>query len=104
MDMFATQFYQGVTSGGLSPQFEYGGKLDALPNFDGQKLGLWQGLSANAHVETRFGTTTNSNAGTLLPSNAAMAFPFDPDPQGSGLRRSNSIRHFPNTLSYLQES
>ncbi len=82
IDMFATQFYQGVTSGGLSPQFEYGGKLDALPNFDGQKLGLWQGLSANAHVETRFGTTTNSNAGTLLPSNAAMAFPFDPDAAG----------------------
>ncbi len=82
MDMFATQFYQGVTSGGLLPQFEYGGKLDVLPNFDGQKLGLWQGLSANAHVETRFGTTTNANAGTLLPSNAAMAFPFDPDTQG----------------------
>ncbi len=82
MDIFATQFYQGVTSGGLSPQFEYGGKLDVLPNFDGQKLGLWQGLSANAHVESRFGTTTNANTGTLLPSNAAMAFPFDPDAAG----------------------
>jgi len=82
MDIFATQFYQGVTSGGLSREFEYGGKLDLLPNFDGQKLGLWQGLSANAHVETRFGTTTNAIAGTLLPSNAAMAFPFDPDTQG----------------------
>ncbi len=31
-----------------------------------------------------------------------MAFPFDRMPQGSGLRRSNSIRHFPNTLSCLQ--
>ena len=82
MDIFATQFYQGVTSGGLSREFEYGGKLDLLPNFDGQKLGLWQGLSANAHVETRFGTTTNAIAGTLLPSNAAMAFPFDPDTTG----------------------
>lgn len=79
MDIFATQFYQGVTSGGLSREFEYGGKLDLLPNFDGQKLGLWQGLSANAHVETRFGTTTNAFSGTLLPSNAAMAFPFDGD-------------------------
>lgn len=79
-DLFATQFYQGVTSGGLSQEFEYGGKLDFLPNFDGQKLGLWQGLSANMHVESRFGTTTNSICGTLLPSNAAMAFPFDPDP------------------------
>ena len=82
MDVFATQFYQGVTSGGLSREFEYGGKLDLLPNFDGHKLGLWQGLSANMHVENRFGTTANSNAGTLLPSNAAMAFPFDNDPTG----------------------
>lgn len=79
-DLFATQFYQGVTSGGLSREFEYGGKLDFLPNFDGQKLGLWQGLSANAHVESRFGRTTNSISGTLLQTNAAMAFPFDPDP------------------------
>lgn len=81
-DFFATQFYQGVTSGGLSQEFEYGGKLDFLPNFDGQKLGLWQGLSANAHVESRLGTTTNAISGTLLPSNAAMAFPFDNDPTG----------------------
>jgi porin len=81
-DFFATQFYQGVTTGGLSREFEYGGKLDFLPNFDGQKLGLWQGLSANAHVESRFGTTTNAIGGTLLPGNAAMAFPFEDDPTG----------------------
>lgn len=82
MDFFATQFYQGVTRGGLSQDFEYGGKLDLLPNFDGQKLGLWQGLSANVHLENRFGTTTNSIAGTLLPINAAMSFPFTDDPAG----------------------
>ena len=81
-DFFATQFYQGVTSGGLSQEFEYGGKLDFLPNFDGQKLGLWQGLSANMHVETRFGTDTNAIDGTLLPSNAAMAFPITGEPTG----------------------
>ncbi|MFN6102901.1 MAG: carbohydrate porin [Planctomycetaceae bacterium] len=83
MDFFATQFYQGVTSGGLSQEFEYGGKLDFLPNFDGQKLGLWQGLSANMHVETRFGTDTNVIDGTLLPSNAAMAFPITGEPTGT---------------------
>ena len=82
MDFFATQFYQGVTSGGLSQEFEYGGKLDLLPNFDGQKLGLWQGLSANMHVETRFGTDTNVIDGTLFPSNAAMAFPITGEPAG----------------------
>lgn len=82
-DFFATQFYQGVTSGGRSQEFEYGGKLDFLPNFDGQKLGLWEGLSANAHVETRFGTDTNAIAGTLLASNAAMLFPITGEPTGT---------------------
>lgn len=76
MDLFGTQFYQGVTSGGLNREFEYGGKLDYLLNVDGGKIGLWKGLSMNAHVETRFGTNTNPNSGTLLPTNTSMAFPF----------------------------
>lgn len=84
-DLFATQFYQGVTRGGLSQEFEYGGKLDFLPTFDCHKLGLWEGLSANIHAESRFGTSTNAIGGTLLPGNAAMAFPFDPDPAGAWL-------------------
>lgn len=84
-DLFATQFYQGVTQGGLSQEFEYGGKLDFLPVFDCHKLGLWEGLSANIHAESRFGKTANSIGGTLLPGNAAMAFPFDPDSAGAWL-------------------
>jgi porin len=82
MDFFASQFYQGVTSGGLSREFEYGGKLDYLLNLDGQKLGLWQGLSMNAHVETRYGTNTNPNSGTLLPTNSSMVFPFTSEQTG----------------------
>src|SRR3569623_1566351 len=38
-----TQFYQGVTTGGLAQQFKYGGRGDYLIDLDADKLGLWQG-------------------------------------------------------------
>lgn len=75
MDLFGTQFYQGVARGGLAREWEYGGRLDYLLNVDGHKLGLWQGLFANMHVDTRFGTDTNAIDGALLPSNVSMSFP-----------------------------
>jgi porin len=75
MDLFATQYYQGVTRGGQSRDFEYGGKLDYLLNVDGHKLGLWKGLFVNMHAETRFGTDTNGIDGLLVPSTLPMSFP-----------------------------
>lgn len=74
-DFFATQFYQGVASGGREQAGAYGGKLDYLANLDGHKFGLWQGFFVNLHVETRFGTSVNEFDGLLAPSNIAMNFP-----------------------------
>jgi porin len=74
-DLFATQFYQGVASGGNEQQFRYGGKLDYLFNVDGGKLGLWQGLFVNLHAETRFGRSTNEIDGLIAPSNIPLNFP-----------------------------
>lgn len=74
-DLFATQFYQGVASGGQAREWEYGGKVDYLFNLDGGKLGLWQGLFVNLHAETRFGTSVNGIDGLIAPSNIAMSFP-----------------------------
>ncbi|VTS01798.1 carbohydrate-selective porin : Carbohydrate-selective porin OprB OS=Pedosphaera parvula (strain Ellin514) GN=Cflav_PD0649 PE=4 SV=1: OprB [Gemmata massiliana] len=74
-DLFATQFYQGVTAGGNERAWEYGGKLDYLFNVDGQKLGLWKGLFLNMHAETRYGTDLNGIDGLIAPSNIAMNFP-----------------------------
>lgn len=77
-DFLATQFYQGVASGGREQAWEYGGKVDYLGNMDGHKLGLWQGFFVNMHAETRFGTSVNNIDGLLAPSNIAMMFP-EPD-------------------------
>ncbi|WZP00904.1 carbohydrate porin [Isosphaeraceae bacterium EP7] len=77
-DFFATQFYQGIASGGRQREFEYGGKLDYLFNLDGGKLGPLPGFFLNMHAETRFGTDVNNIDGLLAPSNLPMSFP-DPN-------------------------
>lgn len=71
----ATQFYQGVASGGRAQEFEYGGKLDYYLDGDAGKLGIREGLFVNLHAETRFGSSVNNIDGLLLPSNVAMQFP-----------------------------
>jgi len=74
-DFFATQFYQGIASGGNERSWEYGGKLDYLFSVDGEKLGLWKGLFVNMHAETRYGQDVNPIDGLIAPSNTAMNFP-----------------------------
>ena len=74
-NLYGTQFYQGVASGGRERQWKYGGKFDYLGNVDGGKLGLWQGLFVNLHGESRLGQSVNNIDGLLTPSNIAMNFP-----------------------------
>jgi porin len=71
-----TQYYQGVTTGGLARQFAYGGRGDCLVDFDSQKLGLWAGGHLDLRGETRFGQDINPIDGAVSPSNFAMALPF----------------------------
>jgi porin len=71
----ATQFYQGVSSGGNDEGFEYGGKIDQFVTLDSTKLGLWQGMTMTMHAETRFGQDVNLRATGLAPVNVAMLYP-----------------------------
>lgn len=70
-----TQFYQGVTAGGLTRKFEYGGRGDYLIDVDSQKIGLWEGGHLDLRAETRLGQDCNDIDGTVAPSNFAMALP-----------------------------
>lgn len=72
---YLTQFYQGVASGGSEQRFSYGGKLDNFLTFQGEKLGLWEGLLVNMHAETRFGQDANRDAVGFAPVNANMLWP-----------------------------
>jgi porin len=71
-----TQYYQGVTAGGLSRRFEYGGRGDYLIDIDSQRLGLWQGGRFDLRGETRLGQDVNRIDGAVAPANFAMALPL----------------------------
>lgn len=80
VDVSNTQYYQGVASGGLEQDFEYGGRNDYFVNVDGEKAGLWQGFFITLHGETRYGHSVNGMTGALSPTNLMLALPkFDED-------------------------
>ena len=74
-DLSITQFYQGVTTGGVQQAFQYGGRNDYFLNLDCEKLGLCKGSSVTLHGETRYGESVNSLGGTLLAPNLLLALP-----------------------------
>jgi porin len=73
-DLQLTQFYQGGVSGGAEQKSKYGGKLDYFFIFQGERLGLWRGLTAVMHAETRFGEDVLDVVG-LAPVNVNMLYP-----------------------------
>jgi porin len=79
-DISSTNFYQGVTSGGVQDAFKFGGRADIYMNIDGQKAGLWQGLFVTLHDETIYGQSVNSFTGAVSPISLSQAFPI---PNGS---------------------
>ncbi|MFO0851502.1 MAG: carbohydrate porin [Gemmataceae bacterium] len=77
VDVSSTQFYQGVTTGGLDRSFVYGGRNDYLVTLDGGKLGLWGGAFVTLHGETRYGVSPSLATGALLPVNLQLALPAE---------------------------
>lgn len=76
IEAWLTQFYQGAVAGDGSRQWQYGGKGDLFVTFNGEKLGLWPGLSIAAHLELLYGDGANAMGNrVLLPVNTALAFP-----------------------------
>jgi porin len=75
IDVSTTQYYQGVTTGGLERSFPYGGRNDYFLALDGGKLGLWKGFSVKFHGETRYGESANFNTGALSPVNEYLLVP-----------------------------
>jgi porin len=76
LDVWVTEFGQGILSGDGEKGIEWGGKGDILAGFDGQKLGLWEGLSVSVHHEVNWGEDANNRGdGSIIPVNTALAFP-----------------------------
>lgn len=74
-NLSSTQYYQGVTSGGVDRGFEYGGRNDYILNVNGEQAGLWKGFFVSLHGETRYGDTLLTQTGSLMPPNIGLLFP-----------------------------
>lgn len=79
VNVYSTQFYQGVASGGADQEFDFNGRLDYLLNVDGAKAGLWQGFFVSLHGETRYGDAIGYSSGSLMPVNTGRLFPQPTD-------------------------
>jgi porin len=84
LDLRSSQFYQGVTSGGVNTNDAYGGKFDYLLNVDGGKLCQWEGLMMSMHAESQFGNSILGDAGAFALSNTSMLYPL-PNYRGTAI-------------------
>ena len=75
LDADVTQFYYGVTSGGLQQEFRYGGHADFVVNADFGKLGIQEGLFLKLRAEDRFGESLSGATGAFLPPNVLADLP-----------------------------
>ena len=84
IELRLSQFYQGVTSGGVNTNSEYGVKFDTWLNLDANKLfGSWEGLYIAMHMETRDGNDVLADAGTFTTPNTALLYPLPGDYSGT---------------------
>jgi len=73
-DVWVTQIFQGIVSGGNDGASRYGGKLDGFLKIDGEKLGLWKGLHVDVQYEHYIGQSINNIDYALVPVNTPQAF------------------------------
>jgi porin len=79
-NIYSTNFYSGLATGGLDDTFRYRGRMDYLLNIDGEKAGLWKGLFIDLHAESVFGTSINRFTGTLLAVSLPQSLPTSNGP------------------------
>ena len=71
-----SHYGQGVASGGVRKNGEYGGTMDYRAHIDGKKLvGTWEGLSIDIHARTRYGRDVNADVGNLVLQNTGLLMP-----------------------------
>lgn len=78
-DIDSTHYYQGPLSGSGSGEFDYGGRIDVLLDFDTAKLGLWEGGVLRTHAEYRYGDLSANLGGVLVATNTGRLLPTGED-------------------------
>ena len=91
-----SQYYQGVTSGGVDRNSEYGGTMDYRLNVDTNKLlDTWKGFSVNMHARTRFGDDVGLDAGPFTLPNTGMLMPLPGDYHDTDITGLTVNQYFP---------
>jgi porin len=67
-DIYNTNFYSGVASGGLDDTFRYRGRADYLLHVDGEKAGLWEGFSSTCTANPCLATISTASPELCCPS------------------------------------
>jgi len=76
VDAVWTNFLAGPIGGPLERGPFFGGRFDVWATIDGERAGLWDGLSINIRPEFVYGKSVNAQGGgEILPFNTALAFP-----------------------------
>ncbi len=97
-----SQYGQGVASGGVDKNSEYGGTLDYRVKTDLRKLfGLWQGLSVDMHARTRFGQDVGADAGAFALPNAGLLMPLPGNYDGTDITGITINQMFPAYPGHL---
>jgi porin len=71
---WATQIYQGITSGEDASISRYGGKVDSFFTVTPEKIGLLPGFHLDVQYEHYFGLDVNRLDDALIPVNTAQAY------------------------------
>ena len=74
-DIDYNQYFQGVVSGGVDTDSEYGGTLDYNINVDFDRMGLIPGGLLQMRAVSRYGQSVNGISGALIPVNADATHP-----------------------------
>lgn len=72
--IWTTQIFQGITSGGDGGVSRYGGKVDSFFKLEPEKLGLLPGFHLDVQYEHYFGLDVNRLDDALVPVNTAQAY------------------------------
>jgi len=91
-----SQYIQGVASGGVKQDGEYGGRMDYRVHVDGKKLlGLWEGLFVDMHAMSRFGQDIGADAGAFVLPNAGLMMPLPGNYDGTDITGLTVSQFFP---------
>ncbi len=104
-----TQFVAAAVAGSGDKDPRYGGHVDGFLTLDGERIGLWKGISFELHGEFVYGRNTNRvGSFLLLPVNTALSFPKSNDEAAdisySIVQRFGKVRIQAGKINLLEQS